>query len=120
MNIPVDEDISDPPNSRYQVKQLLLGYALTPTRVESIAFRRDAEPVHPLFYDTFFRGLSFCTEALAMRVLKAGCTGVRFFDPGQLSRTLPKRFRTVRGIEEDGEWDPVKKIARTKLIEAID
>jgi hypothetical protein len=52
-------------------------------------------------------------------VLRAGCTGVRFLDLRQLSIAQPKRFRTLRGIEEVGEWDPKKKIAPTRVVEPI-
>jgi hypothetical protein len=85
---------------------------------QRIAIRADFEPVHALFHDRFFFDV-LCTDDFAVRVLKAGCTGMRFFDPAQLSMAMPMRFRTLQGIEEEGDWDPVRKIEHTKLVEVI-
>lgn len=119
MNIPVIEDVSDPLLSNYQMRRLTPDTPEVPILVHEIAIRPDAQPTHQLFWDKFFRGYTFCTDALAMRVLRAGCTGVRFFDTSRISLLRPKRFRTLRGVEESGDWDSVNKILHTTLVEAI-
>ena len=119
MNIPITEDISDPALSNYQMRRLTPDTPEVPILVHEIAIQPDARPTHHLFWDKFFRGYVFCTDALAMRVLRAGCTGVRFFDPSRMSLIRPKRFRTLRGVEETGDWDSVNKVLHTTLVEAI-
>ena len=44
---------------------------------DAVAFRADAEPAHEIFYDRFFK-IVLCTDEFALRVLRAGCTGMRF------------------------------------------
>lgn len=117
MVIPLTEEASDPSQSSY------MSFDLPDTEkkiihAQRIAVRPDFEPAHELFHDRFFTE-AFCTDEFAVRVLKAGCTGMRFFDPAQLSIGMPMRFRTLRGIEEEGEWDPVRKIEHTKLVDVI-
>ncbi len=119
INIPVVEDISDPSHSKYQMRRITPNTPEVPILINEIAIRPDAQPEHQLFWDKFFRGYVFCTDDLAMRVLRAGCTGVRFFDPSRMSLARPKRFRTLRGVEESGDWDSVNKILHTTLVEAI-
>jgi len=119
MNIPVVEDISNPAMSDFQMRRITPDTPEVPILVNEIAIRPDAQPTHQLFYDKFFRGQRFCTDALAMRVLRAGCTGVRFFDPSRISLMRPKRFRSLRGVEESGDWDSVNKVLHTTLVEAI-
>jgi hypothetical protein len=117
MVVPVAEDVSDLSKSSFMTTELPGGVTL-PMNVQRIAVRPDFQPVHELFHDRFFAE-AFCTDQLAVRVLKAGCTGVRFFDPAQLSLAMPMRFRTLRGIEEEGEWDPVRKVELTKVVQMI-
>lgn len=114
MHVPVTEDVSDPERSEYSLRHRpdgveLFGYP------SAIAFRPDAEPVHEIFYDRFFK-VVFCTDAFALRVLRAECTGMRFLDPVDLRSW--KRFRTLRGVEER-EWDRARKTFRNKLIQEI-
>ncbi|HYD36173.1 MAG TPA: hypothetical protein VEA60_01080, partial [Allosphingosinicella sp.] len=78
----------------------------------------NATPRHRLFHDEQFIGSRFCTDELAMAVLRAGCTGVRFFDPRHSDSSAPMRFRTLRGVEQEGDWDPVNKIEHTTVVEA--
>lgn len=117
MVIPITEDISDPSKSNYMSCDLP-GGAKSMINVQRIAVRADFEPVHNLFHDRFFHE-AFCTDEFAVRVLKAGCTGMRFFDPAQLSIGMAMRFRTLRGVEEEGEWDSVRNIEHTRLVEVI-
>jgi hypothetical protein len=112
MHVPVTEDVSDPEHSKYSLRHRPEGVELW-GRPASVAFRPDAEPAHEIFYDRFFRVI-FCTDALALRVLKAGCTGMRFLDPDLHN----DRFRTLRGVEKS-EWDPAQKARRNKLIREI-
>jgi hypothetical protein len=53
-----------------------------------------------LFYDTFFSSIVLCTDEFAMRILEAGCTGVRFVDPNNDPDTGERFHRTLKGIEE--------------------
>jgi hypothetical protein len=118
MSVPVTDDISDVGASKYTMVDLSPGKSV-PLGVSSIAIRLAARPMYELFHDRFFRGNQFCTDGFALRVLQAGCTGVRFLDPSRLGGG-PMRFRTVRGLEEEGDWDPERKIEHTRLIETID
>jgi uncharacterized protein DUF1629 len=114
MHVPVAEDVSDPERSDYTLRHRPEGIQLFGFP-GAIAFRPDAEPDHEIFYDRFFK-VAFCTDAFALRVLQAGCTGMRFLDPADLRGW--KRFRTLRGVEES-EWDPKRKSFRDKLIREI-
>jgi hypothetical protein len=87
---------------------------------ESIVMRRDVAPTHELFYDSFFHNHLFCTESFAMRILQAGCTGIRFVDPSRLGFGMKRRYRTLRGIEEHVKWNFDNKVEITKLIRSID
>ena len=58
----------------------------------------------------------FCTDELALRVLRAECTGMRFLDPMDLRSW--NRFRTLRGLEQS-EWGRKRKTFRNKLIREI-
>jgi hypothetical protein len=112
MHVPVTEEVSDPEHSEYMLRHRPEGVELF-GRPFVVAFLADAEPAHEIFYDRFFK-LTFCTDALALRVLKAGCTGMRFSDP-DLRNGL---FRTLRGVE-DSKWDPTQKAMRDNLIREI-
>jgi len=114
MHVPVTEDVSDPERSDYTFRHRPSGDEVE-GRPDAVAFRRDVDPASEIFYDRFFK-VVFCTDALALRVLRAGCTEVRFVDPVDLRGW--NRFRTLRGVEES-EWDPKRKIFRDKLIQEI-
>jgi hypothetical protein len=115
-HIPVTEDVSDPEHSEYTLRHRPDGRELFGCP-DAVAFRPGAEPAHEIFYDRFFR-LTFCTDELALRVLWASCTGLRFVDPARLERGLGP-YRTLRGVEEDDVWDPVRKIHTVALIREI-
>jgi hypothetical protein len=112
MHVPVAEEVSDPEHSEYSLRHRPEGVELF-GRPRTVAFRPDAEPAHEIFYDRFFK-VTFCTDALALRVLKAGCTGMRFLDP-DLRNGL---FRTLRGLEES-KYDPAQKAMCDNLIREI-
>jgi hypothetical protein len=120
MNVCVTDEVSDLDGSDYSEGRLTPDSPLRRHSVESIAIRPDAVSRYEVFQERNFIAHTLCADDLAMRVLKAGCTGVRFRDPATLSLTHTQRFRTLRGIEEEGEWDSVNKIEHTTLIEAID
>ncbi len=82
--------------------------------------RPDVVPAHELFYDSFFHSHLLCTEAFAMRILEAGCTGVSFVDPSRLRFGINRRYRTLRGIEERMGWDAVSRVEITELVQSID
>lgn len=118
MHIPATEDVSDPQNSDY-ARQHRSDGSVVPSGIPlSVVFRADAEPTHEIFYDKFFRVI-YCTEELALRVLQAGCSGVRFFDPSCSTGGNSGRFRTVRGVEQEIKWDTSRKKLSTKLIREI-
>jgi len=72
-----------------------------PPHTSGIEIRPDFEPDCDLFYDSVFSDSLFCTDALALRVLEAGCTGMNFVDPiGYRNGVSPVR-RTLAGVEEN-------------------
>ena len=73
-----------------------------------------AAPAHEIFYDRFFK-IALCTDEFA---LQAGGAGMRFLDPTHLILG-GSHHRTLRGVEELGAWDPVRKSLRSKLIREI-
>jgi hypothetical protein len=117
MHIPVTEDVSDPQNSDYTTHHFADG-SVSGGSPLSVAFRPDAAPAHDIFYDRFFK-LMYCTDEFALRVLRAGCSGIRFFDPTLPFVQIFSAFRTVRGVEKEVTWDPFRKILRTKIIREI-
>lgn len=117
MHIPVTEDVVDLKNSDYIYHHFSDG-SVTDRLPIAVAFRPDAEPKHEIFYDRFFKVL-YCTDEFALRVLRAGCSGIRFLDPAPPFERSSSVFRTVRGVEEEEKWDPFRKILRTKLIREI-
>jgi hypothetical protein len=116
MHVPVTEDVTDPERSDYTFRHRPEGNELWGAP-DAVAFRPDAETAHEIFYDRFFR-IALCTDAFALRVLRAGCTGMRFLDPAHLNRA-GSCYRTLRGVENADEWDPVRKSSYTKLIREI-
>jgi hypothetical protein len=118
LNVSVTEDVTDQQSSNFRMGSLMPGGPSVVTDLQSIAFRRDAQPKHPLFCDRFFAGHLFCTDDLALRVLRAGCTGIQFLDTAQLHFARAMRYRTVQGVEES-VWDPEAEITKTRLVEEI-
>jgi hypothetical protein len=115
MHVPVTEDVADLENSDYICRHRPDGSVVQAGMPLSLAFRRDAEPTHEIFYEKHFNVI-YCTDEFAVRVLQAGCSGAFFFDP---SRPFGGeiRLRTLRGVEEIVKW--TKKLFRTKLIRPI-
>jgi len=72
-----------------------------PPYVYHIAIRPDFEPDCDLFYDSFFADTLFCTDALALRVLEAGCAGMSFVHPDGYRKGRPRVRRTLDGVEEN-------------------
>lgn len=116
MHIPVTENVSDPEHSDYLFRQRPDGSELEGDPI-AVAFRPDAEPAHEIFYDRFFKVI-FCTDEFALRVLQAGCTGMRFLDPVEPFGLRFGYHRTLRGVEED-KWDQRQKIFCSKVIREI-
>jgi len=106
------EDVSDRSRTRYEMASLLPGDPEQPRIYSDVAVREDARPKHPLFF-----GGMYCTEAFALRVLRAGCTGLNFVYPDR--RSSDPHYRTLRGIEQYVGWDPIEKVEITTLVEAI-
>jgi hypothetical protein len=114
MHVPVTEDVSDPERSDYSLRHRPQGDEVFGIP-GAVAFRPDAEPAHEIFFDRFFK-VVFCTDELALRVLRAGCTEIRFLDPADLRGG--NRFRTLRGVEESN-WDAKRKTFCNRLIREI-
>jgi hypothetical protein len=117
MNIPVTADIADPTTSRYLSPEIYPGGPIGAILrfPQHIAIRSDAKADHDLFHDQFF-GEPFCSDELALRVLQAACTGVRFIDPAHMVGDRIA-FRTLRGVEEEVNWNAKRKVLQTKLVE---
>jgi hypothetical protein len=92
---------------------------LGPQYIRRLAVRQDTVSAHDLVYDRFFKSLLLCTEAFAARVLKAGCTGMRFMDPTTYRGEEGQLFRTARGVERV-TWDPEKQDDVAELVEVIE
>jgi hypothetical protein len=114
MHVPVIEDVSDLERSEYALRHRPQGVEVLGIP-GAVAFRSDAEPAHEIFDDRFFK-VVFCTDELALRVLRAGCTQMRFLDPADLRGW--NRFRTLRGVEESN-WDAKRKRFCNTLIREI-
>ena len=111
------EEVLDLKRTNYQMRPFLPDQPFLPFLTGRVALRPDAAPRHELFYDRFLTKELFCTDALAVRVLEAGCTGLKFMDPD--SRGDKNLFRTLRGIEEPiGQDSNGTEI--TRIVEAID
>jgi hypothetical protein len=118
MHVPVTEDVSEPEDSDYLCRHSPDGSVRLVGVPDALAFRLDAKPKHEIFYDRFFK-IIYCNDELALRVLRAGCSGLRFFDPTRPFGGNGSAFRTARGVEEEVAWDPFRKKLRTKLIREI-
>lgn len=79
-----------------------------------------AKPKNRIFHDEQFVGSIFCTDEFAVTVLGEHCSGIRFFDPRFNDPSAPMRFRTLRGVEEEGDWDPVEQVEHTTVVEEDD
>jgi hypothetical protein len=101
MHVMAEENVVDSARSDYdtsaELSWLPEGF---PIYVRSLAVRGDAAPKHSLFRDVFARNHIFCTDAMALSVLKACCSGVRFVDPATQRLMQPTRYRTLEGISE--------------------
>jgi hypothetical protein len=101
MHVMAEESVIDPARSDYdtapQMSWLPEGF---PFYVRSLAVREDAAPKHGLFRDVFARNHLFCTDAIALAVLKARCMGLRFVDPSTQRLLQPIRYRTLEGVAE--------------------
>ena len=113
----LEDDVADPEKSIYQMERFTPQAPPTPAYIRSIALRPDFQPDCDLFFDSFFSTELFCTDGLASRVLRAGCTGATFMHPtgfGDGNRLC----RTARGIEKVVDWVDGTEV--TELVEAID
>lgn len=100
MNVSTAHDMADRERSIYSELWLPPSGPMIAIGVRSIALTGNV-PEFAIAHDEYFRGHVFCTDALAMRVLQAGCTGVRFVEPTDASSFPGTRFRTLHGIETD-------------------
>jgi hypothetical protein len=119
MNVTVTEEVADREASSFRTGSLIPGGQPMVLDLQSMAFRRDVQPKQSLFYEKFFVGRLLCADDLALRVLRAECTGVQFLDTAQLHLAGTIRYRTAQGVEEairDREAD----IMRTRLVEELD
>ena len=63
-----------------------------------MAVHEDAAPRYEIFTDTVATARWFCTDALALRVLEAGCTGIDFIAPESYTLFGAKMIRTLDGV----------------------
>jgi hypothetical protein len=112
----VMEDVLDVVKSGHS--QIAPGH-FEPLHIDSMSDRQDAAPTHDLFYERSCSWILLCTDLLAMRILKAGCTGMTFTDPNRHHGGAASRYRTLRGIEEFVDWDQ-ESVEITRLIQAIE
>ena len=127
MNILKTCSVSDPGKSGYsdmplpKPEDIPEGFTMDKVmsmRVRRIAINPDAKPDASIFYDDYFPQ-PFCTDELAMTVLRAGLTGMTFFDPStQIMTFNRRRFRTLRGVEEE-HYDAKGRFS-PKLVGRID
>lgn len=117
MHVPVTEDVSDLKNSDYFCRHHPDGSLEIISPIVA-AFRDDAQPSHCIFADRSFKCV-YCTDEFALRVLRAGCSGVFFMHPSHEFSGHNRHFRTLRGIEEIVERDSSSGILRTRLIQEI-
>jgi hypothetical protein len=116
MNVPMLESAADLAKSKYFQLPPLSPDLLPMRRAHEIHIRDDFVTQHEIFVDSAFYHW-FCTEALALRVLKAGCTGVRFIDPKHpIGNQM--RFRTLRGVEAN-EWDEERDDFVRRVVQPI-
>lgn len=116
MNVAVTDRISFPQPERIFSSQQEYLASLMP---DPTAIDVEARPRYRLFHDEQFLGTPYCTDEFAMTLLRAGCTGVRFLDPRYNRIEAAMRFRTLRGVEEEGDWDPVNKVEHTTVVEEL-
>ncbi len=83
-----------------------------------LALRADLQPQTDLFYADELRLWPFATDALAERVMAAGCLGVEFWDPEERFVGLPRTIRTARGIEKAGPKARRAHLRRVKHVRA--
>jgi len=119
MEVTATEDVSDPEASDYETDGSALEPPLRRSEIRHLVFRPDTQPEHELFYDRFCGYELFCTEALALRVLKAVCKGLLFCDPNDGGGTR-RLCRTLRGVEEFIGWDPITGLDVMELVQGID
>jgi hypothetical protein len=104
MHVMAEEGVIDPTRSDYdtapQASWLPKGF---PFYVRSLGVREDAAPRCAVFRDVFVRNYIFCTDAMALRALKAGCTGVRFIHPATQYLMRPVRYRILGGVAETSD-----------------
>jgi hypothetical protein len=117
MEVAAIEDVLDLKGSDYKWRKRRPGMTRRPIDVRRYAFRAAASPKHDLFYDRRSMAM-LCTDAFALRVLKADIKGMTFNDPNHPQGRY--FFRTLRGIEEYLDWDPVNKAEVTSLVQTID
>jgi hypothetical protein len=88
------------------------------SEIKFVQTRPNANPRHQLFYDKQYSSHPACTDALALRILAAGCTGVRFFDLHYWFRAK-RFFRSLRGIEELLDPGKTNGVKITRFVRAI-
>ena len=117
MGIAARESAVDPGHSEFMLAKITSDSPPMPVGETRIAIKRDFVSQNDLFYDTFFRGHAFCTDALALRLLRASCAGVRFVDPDHpIGNRM--QFRTLRGIERN-DWDEEDDTMTSTVVEEI-
>ena len=117
MHVPVTESMSDQKNLVY--RPLKVPKRHVESRLASaVASGRSAELTHEIFYDRF-ADFIFCTDEFAVKIPQSVCSGMIFFDPFDFFADHRLHFRTLRGVEKEIDWDPIRKIMHTKLTRGV-
>lgn len=117
MGIAAREAAVDPDHSEFMLARITPENPPMPVGETRIAIKPDFVPQCDLFYDAFFRGHMFCTDALALRLLRASCAGVRFVDPDHPVGNR-MQFRTLRGIERN-DWEEEGETMTATVVEEV-
>ena len=116
MRVPVTEEMSDLDRSDYHYTEAI-GWKGT-LFWNRIAIKRDFQPKHEMFRDSFFSRLILCTDKCAVSILRSGCTGMQFSDLEHCRRRNRSRFRSLRGLEEETRGRN-QEIVRIRLVQEM-
>lgn len=114
----VDPSVTKAEWARYVADSIAAEEAGVPAPTNGVKIRKGAAPAHDLFYDAP-HGRLFCTDAFALRVLKAGIIDMCFPVPSHM-HGANVRYRTLQGIEEYVGWDEEANEPILRLVETLD
>ena len=86
------------------------------TWLSRLEFREDFVPQSEMLHSDEEPLDLFATDALAKRVMKAGCLGIEFRNPSHVSMTPDPLIRTAKGVERRS---PATRRAHLRLVERV-